>query len=253
MKSFSRRRMLTAGIAAAAGAAGVIAAPKVVRRFGLAAPDCAGPYGPGEALTYAASRIIAPNAMAREFSRSWISKEPFANSLYGPIPAEFTKHKAEGFANWKIAVGGMVMHPTEFSVPDLKQMGRSSQITEVACEEGWSYIAEWIGTPLALVLQEVQPLAPARYLVYTSMRDGLWDSIDMHDARHPQTLLTWGMNDGDLPFGFGGPLRMRLPKQLGYRNVKYVHKMVFTDSLKGFGKGMGSANPEYGYSWYAGI
>jgi DMSO/TMAO reductase YedYZ molybdopterin-dependent catalytic subunit len=253
MKSFSRRKMLLTGAAAAVGVAGVLEAPKLMRRSGLLAPDCAGAYGPGEMLTYAASRLIAPDALAREFPRSWISKAPFANSLDGPIPAEFAKQKTEGCANWKLSVGGMAMHPMTFSVGDLKQMGRSSQITEVACEEGWSYIAEWIGTPLAKVLDEVQPLGPARYLVYTSMRDGWWDSIDLHEARHPQTMLTWGMNDGELPFGFGGPLRMRLPKQLGYRNLKYVHQMVLTDSMKGFGRGLGSENPETGYSWYAGI
>ncbi|MES2392599.1 MAG: molybdopterin-dependent oxidoreductase [Acidobacteriota bacterium] len=253
MKSFSRRKMLWTGAAAAAGVAGLVEAPKLMRRAGILAPDCVGAYGPGEALTYAASRIIAPNARAREFSRSWISTTPFANSTYGPIPAEFAQQKAEGFANWKLSVSGMVMHPAVFSVGDLKQMGRSSQITEVACEEGWSYIAEWIGTPLAKMLDEVQPLGPARYVMYTSMRDGWTDLIDMHDARHPQTLLTWGMNDGDLPFGFGGPLRLRLPKQLGYRNVKYVHQMVLTDSLKGFPKGVGLADPANGYSWYAGI
>jgi DMSO/TMAO reductase YedYZ molybdopterin-dependent catalytic subunit len=240
-------------LAAAAGVAGVLEAPKLGARCGVVPPDSAGFYGPGEVLTYAASRIVAPRSPAREFAKSMISSKPFANSTYGPVPAEFAKHKSEGFRNWKVSVEGMVMHPMTFSVADLMMMGKSSQVTEVACEEGWSYIAEWIGTPVAAMMREVQPLAPAKYLVYTSMRDGLWDSIDMVDAGHPQTLLTWGMNDGDLPFGFGGPLRMRLPKQLGYRSVKYVYKIVFTDSMKGFGKGMGSANPEYGYSWYAGI
>jgi len=75
----------------------------------------------------------------------------------------------------------------------------------------------------------------------------------MADALHPQTLLTWGMNDGDLPVRFGGPLRMRVPRQLGYKNVKYVVRLTATDSLKRFGKGLGSAQPEGGYAWYAGI
>jgi DMSO/TMAO reductase YedYZ molybdopterin-dependent catalytic subunit len=251
MKSLSRRSMMWGGLAAAAGVAGLVEAarwaPRLGARCGLIPPDSTGFYGPGE------SRLIAPGARAREFSREEISAKPFANATYGPMPEEFTKHEAEGVTNWKLSVDGMVMHPTEFSVSDLKVLGRSSHITEVACEEGWSYIAEWIGTPVAVMMREVQPLAPAKYLVYTSMRDGLWDSMDMVDAGHPQTLLTWGMNDSELPYGFGGPLRMRLPKQLGYRSVKYVHKIVFTDSMKGFGKGLGSANPEYGYSWYAGI
>jgi len=128
-----------------------------------------------------------------------------------------------------------------------------SQITEVVCEEGWSYIAEWIGTPLSEVLNAVGVLPQARYVAYFSIEKDWWDSIDMADARHEQTLLTWAMNDGDLPVGFGGPLRLRVPRQLGYKSVKYVTRLTVTDSMKNFGKGLGSAAPEGGYAWFAGI
>ena len=96
-------------------------------------------------------------------------------------------------------------------------------------------------------------LPQARYVVYFSTDPDTWDSIDMSDAMHPQTLLTWGMNDGDLPVPFGGPLRMRVPRQLGYKNVKYITRLTVTDSLKSFGKGTGSVAADYGYAWYAGI
>jgi DMSO/TMAO reductase YedYZ molybdopterin-dependent catalytic subunit len=89
--------------------------------------------------------------------------------------------------------------------------------------------------------------------VYRSIEKDWWESIDMADALHPQTFLTWGMNDGDLPVGFGAPLRLRVPRQLGYKSVKYVVRLTATDSMKGFGKGLGSASPEAGYAWYAGI
>ena len=128
-----------------------------------------------------------------------------------------------------------------------------SQITEVVCEEGWSYVAEWIGTPLHEVLREAGALPQARYVAYFSIEKDSWDSIDMADAHHPQTLLTWGMNDGDLPAPFGGPLRMRVPRQLGYKSVKFINRLTVTDSMKSFGKGLGSVSPEYGYAWYAGI
>jgi DMSO/TMAO reductase YedYZ molybdopterin-dependent catalytic subunit len=121
------------------------------------------------------------------------------------------------------------------------------------CEEGWSYVAEWIGTPLSEVLNEVGVLPRARYVAYVSTEKYMWDSLDLDEAHHPQTLLTWGMNDGDLPVGFGGPLRMRVPRQLGYKSVKYITHLTVTDSMKGFGKGLGSVNPEFGYAWYAGI
>ncbi len=129
-----------------------------------------------------------------------------------------------------------------------------SQITQVTCEEGWSYIAEWIGTPLARVLEVAGILPQAKFVVYYSIdRAEWWDSLDMADALHPQTLLSYGFNGGDLPVGFGGPLRMRVPRQLGYKSVKYINRLTVTDNLRAFGKGLGSASPEAGYSWYAGI
>ncbi len=118
---------------------------------------------------------------------------------------------------------------------------------------GLAYIAEWIGTPLTEVLNEAGILPQARYVVFFSIDSDWWDSIDMADALHPQTLLTHGMNDGDLPASFGGPLRMRVPRQLGYKSVKYITRLTITDSLKSFGRGLGSSEPDYGYAWYAGI
>jgi DMSO/TMAO reductase YedYZ molybdopterin-dependent catalytic subunit len=147
----------------------------------------------------------------------------------------------------------MVARPLSLSLADLRSLPVRNQITEVVCEEGWSYVAEWIGTPLVHVLNEAGLLPQVRYVVYSSIEPDWWESIDMADALHPQTLLTWGMNDGDLPVSFGGPLRLRVPRQLGYKSVKYVVRLTATDSMKGFGKGLGSASPESGYAWYAGI
>jgi DMSO/TMAO reductase YedYZ molybdopterin-dependent catalytic subunit len=85
------------------------------------------------------------------------------------------------------------------------------------------------------------------------MEPGWWESIDMADALHPQTFVAHGMNGGELPVAFGGPIRLRVPRQLGYKSVKYITRLTISDSLKGFGKGLGSASPEGGYAWYAGI
>jgi DMSO/TMAO reductase YedYZ molybdopterin-dependent catalytic subunit len=252
MKSISRRALITTGLAATAGVSGLAVAARMARRYGLIPPDSCGPYGPGETLTYAAQRLLTAHSMAREFPRSMISKNPFANEVAPPTEA-FKRLQAGGFADWRLTVDGMVAHPTAFSLADIHALGRSSHITEVACEEGWSYIAEWIGTPLSAVLNEAGLLPQARYLVYFSIDRYWWDSLDMADAHHPQTLLTWGMNDGDLPVPFGGPLRMRVPRQLGYKNIKYLVHLTATDSIKRFGKGLGSASPEGGYAWYAGI
>ena len=252
MRPISRRKLITTGIAATAGLAGVTAATRLAQRYGLIPPDHGEIYGPGETLTYAAQRLLTRHSLAREFPRSMISKSPFANETSPPNDA-FRRHQAAGFSDWRLSVDGMVARPASLSLSDLRGLPVHSQITEVACEEGWSYIAEWIGTPLVEVLNEIGVLPQARYIVYFSIEHGWWESIDMADALHPQTFLTWGMNDGDLPVSFGGPLRLRVPRQLGYKSVKYITRITATETLKNVGKGLGSASPEAGYAWYAGI
>jgi DMSO/TMAO reductase YedYZ molybdopterin-dependent catalytic subunit len=165
----------------------------------------------------------------------------------------FQRLRQEAFAGWRLTVDGTVARPASFSLAELQSFPRRSQITHLACEEGWSYIAEWVGVPLSHILDLVGTLPNARYVVYRSLQAGWWESIDMADALHPQTLVTHGMNGGELPVAFGGPLRLRVPRQLGYKSVKYIASLTVTDSLKSFGKGLGSASPEGGYAWYAGI
>jgi DMSO/TMAO reductase YedYZ molybdopterin-dependent catalytic subunit len=252
MNPISRRKLITTGVVATAGFTGLAAAARIAERHGLIPPDHGGLYGPGETLTYASQRLLTKHSLAREFPRHMISKSPFANET-APPSAAFKQHQATGFSDWRLEVNGMVANPASFSLSELKALPFRSQITEVACEEGWSYIAEWIGTPLIEVLNAVGVLPQARYIAYFSIQQDWWDSIDMADALHPQTFLTWGMNNGDLPPSFGGPLRMRVPRQLGYKSVKYITRLTVTDTLKHIGKGLGSAAPEAGYAWYAGI
>jgi DMSO/TMAO reductase YedYZ molybdopterin-dependent catalytic subunit len=252
MSKISRRKLITSGLATAAGVSGLAAAAGLARRYGLVPPDGGGIYGPGETLTYAAQRLLTTHSLAREFPRSMISKAPFANEI-GPLNDAFKRLQAGGFRDWRLSLDGMVARPASLSLSDLRRFPVRSQITEVVCEEGWSYIAEWIGTPLIEVLNASGLLPQARYLVYFSIDRDWWESIDLADALHPQTLLTWAMNDADLPVPFGGPLRLRVPRQLGYKSVKFITRLTATDSLKSFGKGLGSAAPEGGYAWYAGI
>jgi DMSO/TMAO reductase YedYZ molybdopterin-dependent catalytic subunit len=251
MSGLSRRALIAGGIAG--GAAGLAVAAKLAQRYGLVPPDSGGLYGPGETLTYGAQRLLARHSMAREFSRDQISRPPFANEVGPPLGDDFKRLQSDGFANWRLTIDGLVGRPTTFSIADLKAFPRRSQITHLACEEGWSYLAEWTGAPLADVLNAVGTSPHARYVVYRSIQPEWWESIDMVDALHPQTIIAHGMNGADLPVPFGGPLRLRLPRQLGYKNVKYITRLTVTDSLKSFGKGLGSASPEGGYAWYAGI
>ena len=244
--------MIRRGLAAAAGLSGLGVAERIADRYGLVPPDSGGIYGPGETLTYAVQRLLTGHSPAREFSRSQISNPPFANET-APPSDHFKQLQAGGFREWRLAVEGLVAQPASLSLEDIKRFPVRRQITEIVCEEGWSYVAEWIGTPLVDVLRAAGMMPQARYVVYFSIERTWWESIDMADALHPQTLLAYAMNDGDLPVGFGGPLRLRVPRQLGYKSVKFINRLAVTDSLKGFGKGLGSASPEGGYAWYAGI
>ena len=251
-RKFSRRKLITTGIAAAAGVGSLGVAARLAQKYGLLPPDHGGIYGIGETLTYASQRLLTRHSLAREFSRNQISKPPFPNEI-PPLNDAFKNLQAGGFADWRLSVNGMVAKPASFSLAQLKSYPSHSQITMVQCEEGWSYIAEWIGVPLSQILQAVEVHPQARYVVYFSIDPDWWESIDMPDALHPQTFLTYGMNGDELPVGNGGPLRLRVSRQLGYKSVKYITHMMVTDDLKGFGKGLGSAAPEAGYAWYAGI
>jgi DMSO/TMAO reductase YedYZ molybdopterin-dependent catalytic subunit len=253
MSDLSRRKMIVRGLAATAGVAGLGVAARMAQKYGLIPPDHGGIYGPGETLTYASQRVLTRHSLAREFPQSKISHPPLANEI-SPLNDAYKRLQAGGFADWRLSVDGMVDRPASFSLAQLKSYASRRQITMLQCEEGWSYIAEWIGVPLSHVLDAVGIRPQARYVVYFSIDPDWWDSIDMADASHPQTFLAYGMNGNELPVGNGGPLRIRLPRQLGYKSVKFLTRMTVTDSLKGFGKGSASASADGGsYAWYAGI
>jgi DMSO/TMAO reductase YedYZ molybdopterin-dependent catalytic subunit len=231
---------------------GLGVAARLADRYGLIPPDHDGLYGAGETLTYAAQRVLMSyHSLAREFSRSEISKVVPVN---GPPPETeaYQSLLAGGFTGWRLTVEGLVARPSSFSLAELKRFPSRTQITHQACEEGWSFIAEWTGVPLSSVLDWVGVRPQARYVVFYPF-DQWWDSIDMPDAFHPQTLLAYGMNGEDLPAPHGAPVRLRVARQLGYKNIKYLSRIAVTDTLKNIGKGLGSSSPEIGYSWYAGI
>ena len=248
----SRRRLLTAGLGAVAGVGGWRLAANVMDRHGLIPANCRGLYGASETLTYAGQRLLTKlPSMAREFDRSQISTVIPVN---GPAPKTdgYRRLLAGGFADWRLTIDGLVDRPRAFSLAELKAYPSRTQITHQACEEGWSFIAEWTGVPLAHVLQQAGIRSSARYIFFFTI-DEWWDSIDMDDALHPQTLLAYAMNGPEMPLDHGAPLRLKVPRQLGYKNLKYLSKITVTDTAKGIGDGLGSGSPSAGYSWYAGI
>jgi DMSO/TMAO reductase YedYZ molybdopterin-dependent catalytic subunit len=249
---FTRRKLVTTGLAAVAGAAGLRAAAVLAERYGLVPPDHGGIYGVGETLTYAAQRLLTSHhSLAREFDRAQISKVIPVNGD-PPRTESYQRLLAGGFRDWRLTVDGLVARPASFSLAELKSYPPRTQITHQACEEGWSFIAEWTGVPLSYVLSLAGVRPQAKYVVFFPFDDS-WDSLDMPDAWHPQTLLAYGMNGAEIPTPHGAPVRLRVARQLGYKSVKYLSRITVTDTLKDIGQGLGSMAPEVGYSWYAGI
>ncbi len=253
-KRVTRRALVTTGLTAA-GLGGLAVAARLASRYGLIPPDAGGIYGVGDTLTYAAQRVLmATHSMAREFDRRDISKVAPVN---GPPPEndEYQELLADNFANWRLVIDGLVARPSSFSLADLKRMPARTQITHQACEEGWSFIAEWTGVPLSYVLSLVGVSTQAKYVAFIPFEgvDIYWDSLDMPDAWHPQTLLAYGMNGEELPIEHGAPVRVKIPRQLGYKNVKYLSRILVVDTVANIGNGKGSSGTGYGYSWYAGI
>jgi DMSO/TMAO reductase YedYZ molybdopterin-dependent catalytic subunit len=239
-------------LAGVAGASGLGVAAALAQRYGLVPPDHGGIYGAGETLTYAAQRLLmSHHPLAREFDRKEISKV-FPVNGEAPESESYQRHLSEGFRDWRLGIDGLVARPSSFSLADLKGFPSSSQITHQACEEGWSFIAEWTGVSLSYVLSLVGVGSEAKYVVFFPFDDS-WDSLDMPDAWHAQTLLAYGMNGQELPTPHGAPVRLRVARQLGYKSVKFLTRITVTDTVKHIGKGWGSASPELGYSWYAGI
>lgn len=248
----TRRRLITTALTALGGASGLAAAARIADRYGLIPPDHGGVYGAGETLTYASQRLLTSHgSRAREFTRGQISTVAPIN---GPIPEAFDyqRMRSHRFAEWELVIDGLVARPASLSLADVKHFPVTSQITHQACEEGWSFIAEWTGVQLSHVLNLVGISPRAKYVVFYAF-DDLWESIDMDDAWHPQTLLAYQMNGEDLPAAHGAPVRLRVPRQLGYKSLKYLAQITCVDSLKDIGSGLGSISPELGYSWYAGI
>ena len=198
------------------------------------------------------------NKLAQEFSEKDISPTFRANGNPPPNTIEYGEDAAMQFTGWRLEVSGLVQKPTVFSLAELKSMPARTQITRHDCVEGWSAIGKWKGVQLEELIDRVRPRFEAKYLVFHCMdTDGdgkhYYESIDMIDALHPQTILAYELNDQPLPVDNGAPLRLRVENQLGYKHAKYISAIEFVAGLENIGAGKGSYWADRGYEWYAGI
>ncbi|MBV0913749.1 molybdopterin-dependent oxidoreductase [Anianabacter salinae] len=212
----------------------------------------------GEWLSYRMHRLFGANAMAREYTEAEMSPDFRTNGSTRPQSAEYQRHLANGFATWSLKVSGLVEEPQAIPLADLRAMPSRTQITRHDCVEGWSAIGKWTGVPLGAVLDRVMLKPEARYIVFRCA-DALglspyYESIDLVDAFHPQTILAYGMNGSDLSQGHGAPIRLRVERQLGYKHAKFIMEIEAVDSLSDIGLGRGGYWEDTGfYEWYAGI
>jgi DMSO/TMAO reductase YedYZ molybdopterin-dependent catalytic subunit len=196
--------------------------------------------------------------LAHEFDASEMSPVFRTNGNTQPRSETYRMHQAEGFARWQLEIGGLVDNPRDYSLAELRSRPARTQVTRHDCVEGWSAIGKWTGVPLGALLDEARLKPEARYVVFHCADDfddtPYYESIDLVDAFHPQTILAYGMNDGDLAVGHGAPLRLRVERQLGYKQAKYVMRIEAVASLAQIGEGRGGFWEDAGfYDWYAGI
>ena len=214
-----------------------------------------------ERLNLKTQRLLMPKtALAPEFTQADLSPVFKANGSFTGTTDEYQRLLDNNFADFRLKVFGLVRHPLSLSLEELKALPARSQITRHDCVEGWSAIGGWTGVQLSLLLAAAQLLPQARYIVFNCADNlgggpgGLYyESIDLVDAVHPQTIMAYAMNGQPLPVAHGAPLRLRLERQLGYKMAKYVMSIQAVDSLARIGSGRGGFWEDRGYEWYAGI
>jgi DMSO/TMAO reductase YedYZ molybdopterin-dependent catalytic subunit len=212
-----------------------------------------------EGLTMRAQRLITDRtALAREFAASERSPTFRANGTTLPGTGSYRAHLSSAFRDWRLRVDGLVRRPLSLSLAQIRSMPTRTQITRHDCVEGWSAIGKWHGVPLKMLLDAAGLRESARFIVFhCADRFGAlpyYESIDLVDAFHPQTILAWALNDALLPVPNGAPLRLRVERQLGYKHAKYVERVEAVASLASVGGGRGGYWEDVAdYEWYAGI
>lgn len=217
----------------------------------------------------AAQRLLGfmVNPFERALSRTFTSRQRFSRARispyhlingYPPAGDTYEQMARDGFRGWRLDVGGLVEHPVSLTLAELRGLGYQRQITRHNCIQGWTGIAEWGGIPMIRLMELVKPLPHARHVIFYAMDDkGLtegegrygffYGSVPLHLARKPQTLLATEMNGAPLPVEHGAPARLRIETQLGFKMVKWIAAIEFTDDITGVGMGQGGWREDQQY------
>ena len=214
-----------------------------------------------EAVSSSVHRVLGRRAMAQEFSPAEIPPVFRANGTTMPPGDDYAEMVANNFADWRLKVDGLVGHPLELTMAQLQAMPTRTQITRHDCVEGWSCIGQWKGVRLSHLLGMAQVKPEAKFVVFHCLDQMdaddddtvYYESVDMDDAFHEQTILAWELNGKPLPVANGAPLRARIERQLGYKQPKYLYRVELVDSFSALRGGRGGYWEDQGYNWYGGI
>jgi DMSO/TMAO reductase YedYZ molybdopterin-dependent catalytic subunit len=249
----SRRRLLRAAILGSgasllAGCDALSKSSRFVDVLSLAEP-----------LSQRVQRALSGDRLATEYPESMISPLFRPNGSINPQTPEYLALKADGFRGYRLQVAGLVERPLEFSLDALRALPTRTQVTRHDCVEGWSVIGQWSGVPLAHLLDLARVKPGARHVVFHCFDDlggdgsRYYESIDLLDAYHPQTVVAHSLNGAPIPIANGAPVRMRIERKLGYKQPKYLRMIEVVDSYRALGGGRGGYWEDLGYDWYGGI
>jgi len=253
----SRRRLLTIG-SAAAGSVLLSGCDEIAD-----APAMRAALDFGQFMSMRLQRLLlAGQPLVREYSPEQISPDFPPNGTEQPAGMGYFEMMISQFARWRLTVDGLVEKPLSLSLDELKDLPARTQITQHNCDEGWTAIGQWTGVPLVHVLKMATLKPEARYIVFhcldemvrTPDRSGFYyESIDLFDAFHAQTILAYEMNGRSLPVQHGAPLRLRVERHVGYKHAKYITRIEAVERLDRIGRGKGGFWEDRGYQWYGGL
>ena len=258
-KNLDRRRFLIGGL----GLGGALALGGCSRFAATRSGQDALQAG-DDATKFVQRLLLTPQTLAPEFPKSAISASFYANGSTDPDDATYKTLAANQFADYRLKIGGLVDTPFDISLAELRALPARTQITRHDCVEGWSAIGQWTGAPLSALLERAKLKPEARYVVFRcfdTMDSGdlgstpphYYETVDLVDAYHPQTILAYEMNGATLGVPHGAPLRLRVERQLGYKMPKYLKSIEVVDSFAAIDGGTGGYGEDQGYDWYAGI
>lgn len=211
-------------------------------------------------------RLLFHHQVSRqEYSLSEVSPYFRVNGR-PPKDADYDALVKDDFSGYVLEVGGLVEKPLHLTLADLRNMSKTTQITQHNCIQGWSAVGQWGGVQFSHLIKLCHPLPQVRYVVFYAFDNKstsepepggpgyYYGTIDMELAEHSQTILAYEFNGQPLPVPHGAPLRLRVETQLGFKMVKYIRTIEFVAEYHSIGEGQGGWREDHqNYSTEAGI